>query len=131
MQFAATIHAARVNLNSLMGDAVDRAIAWNNSSSAGNESPGWVTISAIAGIGNPTKTPITAAVNFVNALDGIVSAAKGSYPGLDAVTCYGILSDYLHKADEILQAVSAKITDLVAELRQIRADMPEVPQWGS
>lgn len=131
VQYAATIHAARNNLNSLMGDAVERAIARNNSSSPGNQSLTWVVISQIAGLTNPATAPAKATINFVNALDTIVTKAKGSLPGDDAETCYGILSTYLRKADDLLEEVSGKIRDLVSELRDVRAHMLEVPQWES
>lgn len=133
VQFAATIHAARVNLNSLMGDVVRRAEAWNNSSTPGQQSFAWIFISSIAGLSgeSPAKSPMTTAVNFVDALGDVVSAAKGGYPGLDAVTCYGIFSDYLQKANDLLQAVSEKVDGLVTKLQSIREGIPEVPQWGA
>lgn len=132
VQFAATIHAARANLDYLMGEAVRQVHAWNASAPGpGEESVLWVAISSIAGLASsaPAKSPVKSAIDFANALNDVITAAKGNAPSLGGHGCYGILNEYLRQADQVLDEASEKAEALSAELATVRDGIPDVPQW--
>lgn len=131
IQFAATIHGARLSLDNLMGETVSQVEAWNNESIPPD---GGVTLAVLSGIKSVVDAgnPIGRAFAFTDAVNSVVNKHTTT-KDLASPSCYDILGSYLVGAQEIVEEAAAKVEALVESLKHIRDErhLFPIPQWGS
>lgn len=115
IQYAATIHAARISLDNLMGELVDQALAWNNqpvkdAASAARLKPG--DLAALA------KPAFNVAFAFIDTVIG--AAHKRSEEGLKGPQLYDMLGKFLHDAERIVKDTVEEVDALMRELDRVR-----------
>jgi hypothetical protein len=126
IEFAATIHGARLSLDNLMGRTVQQVEAWNNEAAAAGESVAWAVLSGIKNVA--AGNPLDKAFAFVDTVNDVVNTIKKD---LAAPSCYDILASYLVHAEEIVEEAAVKVEALTARLNRVRdgREYVKIPQW--
>lgn len=130
VQFAAAIHGARANLNNLMGDTLAQVEAWNNSAKSGANADGgaaWIVISGVVGMASASGGG-AAAVAFVNAVNALVGKVQQTKESTEDPQCYGILTNYLQKAESIVKDAVTTVEQIAGQIDRIE-DPPKIPEF--
>lgn len=126
IEFAATIHGARLSLDNLMGRTVQQVEAWNNESTAAGDGVAWAVLSGIKRVA--AGNGLDKAFAFVDTVNGIFDTIQKD---VASTSCYDILSSYLVHAEEIVEDAAVKVEALTDRLNRVREgrEYETIPQW--
>lgn len=131
IQYAATIHGARMNLDNLMGELVDQVTEWNDKTNLGASPGKWVALTQIASLARETALGVAfKVVEAVASSADTLSAEKQ----LKENQVYHKLTSYLEAAEGIVQETVGQVDALVRDLnnaRRYRHDQDvDIPVWS-
>ena len=127
--FAAVIHGARLDIDNLMGTCVQHVHAWDREQAPTSE-VGWALLSGIAGVAT-AGSALGSAIVAVPAINTLANDIKAEKTLTGGSSCYDILNDYRHEADDVLEKAVAGVDALVDEMSTIRNEFGNapVPRW--
>jgi hypothetical protein len=127
--FAAVIHGARLDIDNLMGACVRNIHAWDREQEPMSE-VGWALLSGIVSVAT-AGSALASGIAAVSTLNSIANDTKDRKELQVGSTCYDILANFLHEADDVLRKAVAGVDALVNEMHMIRNEFryPPVPRW--
>lgn len=131
IKYAAVIHGARMNLDNLMGELVDRVHEWNEKTPADTKPGSWVSLADV----RDWTTSVSLGSAF-KVIDMIGAAASSLIPEkqLPEDQIYHKFTAYLDAADRIVRDAVGEIDALVRELDGVRKNRHDpgvdIPVWS-
>lgn len=128
IQYAATIHGARMNLDNLMGELVDQVNEWNDKTNLGASPGKWVALTQIKNLAEPRMLGIAFKVveAVAESADSLTAEKK-----LPENQVYNKLASYLEAAENIVQDTVGQVDALVRDLNHLREgrELVDIPVW--
>lgn len=121
VQFTTVIHGARVNLNNLMGDLVEKVDAWDKEAPAASGDMGvtWLAVGSVASVATAGGA-VSAALALTTSVNGMAAGIANTKNPPPSDKCYQLLKQYLDESDQLIEAVKSKVNSLVSGIRGIR-----------